>query len=222
MRVTFPHLLLDQAGRFRLSGQSRESQEGLSGAVTTVASLSAHWTAQITFALKGEASHLAFQAFMAGMEGNLGRTLVPAVGRYRPVDRDGHGIARGGIAHLSGAETFEHFGFENAPVPMMVLGAAAALRATQIKVVNSNTTGLRPGQRFSIGEGLYEAQLVWIDGSDCWVQFQPPLRKAAASGAALVLDHPACLMQRSDEGDGGYDERMTRLQSVTLNFREAI
>lgn len=223
MRVLFPHQLINQGAAFRVVGQSRPAQQSVGGAMTVVAALGAHWQAQVTFLIKGEAAHLAYLAFLAGMEGQLGTTLLPCTMRFRPFDRDGDSVTRCNVAVLAGAQTSQHFGFVNAPVATLTLTEAALLRATRIKVALGNTTGLRPGHRFSIGERLYEAQLIWQDGAGATVvQFQPPLRAAAAAGSVVVADAPHCAMRRSDMDDGAYDHAMLRMQSVTHSFVEAI
>lgn len=221
MHVTFPHQLIAQGARFALIGQTRIAQESISGASTVIASLAARWSASVTFVIRDEAGHLAFRAFMAGLEGMLGTTDVPAFARYRPLDQNGRALTRCTVASLAEAQTMEHFGFENAEIEGAQLAADAALRATDLQVTESATTGIRPGHRFSIGDRLHEVQLAWTDGARR-LRVQPPLRAAAASGAPLNLFAPICRMRRADDADPGYDDRMTRQQSITLSFVEAL
>lgn len=223
MHVMFPHQLLRQEARFRVAGQSLTPQTGLSGAVTVRAALGARWEASLSFVMRDEAQHLAFRAFLAGMEGALGTTDIPAHGRFRPRDRDGRGVAGCDVAQLSDAQAFEHFGFENAPVEAATVAVAADLRATQITVAYSNSTGLRPGHRFSIRDRLYEVQLAWEDNSGRDViQIQPPLREAVAIGTAIEVFHPRCVMRMADPAGPAYDDANPRMQSVSLSFVEAI
>lgn len=221
MHVTFPHQLIAQGARFALIGQTRIAQESISGASTVIASLAARWSASVTFVIRDEAGHLAFRAFMAGLEGMLGTTDVPAFARYRPLDQNGRAVTRCTVASLAEAQTMEHFGFENAEIEGAQLAADAALRATDLQVTESATTGIRPGHRFSIGDRLHEVQLAWTDGARR-LRVQPPLRAAALSGAQLNLFAPICRMRRADDADPSYDDRMTRQQSITLSFVEAL
>ena len=222
MHVLFPFQLLKQAARFQIVGQSVGAQQSISGATTAVASMSARWQATASFVLRDEDQHLAFRAFLAGMEGILGTTNVPVLSRHRPLDRDGNAVAMTNVARLQDAQTFQHFGFANAQIVAAVLAEPAALRATLIKVDYLDSTGLRPGHRFSINGRLYEVQLTWVDDAgDNVVQFQPPLRAAAALGAVVDIHHPSCLMRFADAVLPPYDELSPRMQTVSLSFVEA-
>lgn len=221
MRATFPHQLLWQDVTPRFVGASLESQRSISGVETIVPTMSGHWEVDCALAIHDEAGQLAWQAFLAQMEGRIGTTLVPLRTRARPKDRNGRGTPVHGIADLAGAQTWEHFAFESAPVATMALAAAAPLRATTIKVAGGNTTGLRPGQFFSLGERLYRVQHHWQDADGTSnLMIQPPLRQALAT-AALVLDRPVCLMRFATEEDGKFDHLQDRMPHVTCRFVEA-
>lgn len=223
MHVMFPHQIMRQAARFRVAGQSIASQVGISGAVTVKAAMGARWEASLSFVLRDEAQHLALRAFLAGMEGELGTTDVPAHSRFRPYDGAGHRVAACDVAGLADGQTWEHFGFPNAPLESATLAEAADLRATRIKVDYSNSTGLRPGQRFAIGNRLHEVQLAWVDAAgDNVLQIQPPLRAAVAAGTLVELHQPRCLMRLADASGPAYDDLNPRMQAVTLQFVEAI
>lgn len=222
MRATFPHQLLRQQVIPRRVGTSHEPQQSISGAETITPTFGGRWEATCSFVIHGEAAQLAWQAFLAQMEGRVGTTLVPMRTRYRPRDRDGHHVYGCGPAGLADAQTWEHFGFDSAPVATMTLAASAALRATVIKVTAANTTGLRPGQFFSIGERLYQVQHHWQDADDSAnLMIWPPLRAAAPAGSVLILDRPICLMRMTGESEGEFDHLLDRLPRVTVNFTEA-
>lgn len=223
MHVMFPHQLMRKAARFRVAGQSIATQIGISGAVTVKAAMGARWEASLSFVLRDEAQHLALRAFLAGMEGELGTTDVPAHDRFRPYDGDGHRVVGCDVAQIDEGQTWEHFGFENSPLASAALAEAADLRATRIKVDYSNSTGLRPGQRFAIGNRLHEVQLAWVDAAgDNVLQIQPPLRAAVAAGTLVELHQPRCLMRLADASGPAYDDLNPRMQAVTLQFVEAI
>ena len=223
MRATFPFHLLWQDVTPRFVGASLEPQRAISGARTVIPAMSGHWEADCSFVIHGEAAQLAWQAFLAQMEGMIGTTLVPIRTRFRPRDRDGRGTPACTVAGLADAQTWEHFGFVNDPVVTMTLAEATPLRATRIKVQGGNTTGLRPGQYFSIGERLYRVQHHWQDADGASnLMIQPPLRSAAPAGAALILDAPVCLMQMVSEDEGSLDQLLARMPRVPCRFVEAV
>jgi len=222
MRVDFPYLLMDQSAKFRPAGRSKDSPQSVNGATTTVPSLAEHWTCSVTLLIKSRGARQQYEAFEACMEGRVGTTLVPVHAQNRAGDQDGHAVSRCTVAGLADAQTWEHFGFVSAPVATATVLEAAAVRATRLRLAFVNSTGLRPGQKFSIGERLYQAQLVWHDGVSEIVQFHPPLRVAVAAGAEVVLDNPVCVMQLASEEDGEYDQLAPGMQSITLNFVEVV
>ena len=223
MRATFPFRLLNQDLTPRFVGASLEPQRSISGAETVIPSLGGRWEVTASFVVRGEAAQLQWQAFLAQMEGRIGTTLVPIRTRFRPKDRNGKPAPACQTAGLGDAQTWEHFGFTNEPVATTKLATAAPLRATTLKVAGGNTTGLRPGQFFSIGERLYRVQHHWQDeGGTSNLMIQPPLRAAAASGAALILDAPVCLMRMVSEDEGQFDHLLNRMPRVTCSFVEVV
>lgn len=221
MRATFPHQLLRQDVNLRQVGMSLDPQRSINGTETIVPTFGGRWGATCSFVIHGEAAQLAWQAFKVQMEGMNGTTLVPIRTRFRPRDRDGHHVYGCGPADLADAQTWEHFGFDSAPVATMTLAAPAALRDTVIKVTANNTTGLRPGQFFSLGERLYAVQHHWVDSAGVTnLMIWPPLRQSF-NQAALILDRPVCLMRMASETEGDFDMLLDRLPRVTVNFVEA-
>lgn len=222
MQATFPHLALWQEVQIHLAGQSLETSESISGVETVVPTMRARWVAQANFALHREAAVLQWQAFLAQMQGRLGTTLVPVHSRFRPMDRDGLPLPFCDTARLADAQTWEHFGFENEDVPHITLAAAAPLRATEIGLTLPNSTGLRPGQFFSLGDRLHRVQHHWQDGTSHRVMIEPPLRAAVAAGARLEIERPVCRMRMTTETEGLFDQVMDVLPRVTLSFAEAL
>lgn len=222
MQATFPHLALWQDVTFHLSGQSLDPQESISGADTVVPTLRGKWRATASFVLRGEAATLQWQAFLAQMQGRIGTTLVPARSRYRPKDRDGLPLPFCDTADIKDAQTFEHFGFKTTPVTRITLASAAVLRATELSLTLVNSTGLRPGQFFSIGDRLHRVQHHWQTGNGHRVMIEPPLRAAAPAGTALEITRPVCRMRMTTETEGLFDQSLNRMPGVTVNFAEAL
>lgn len=205
----------------RMIGEVQQRQQSISGAATIVRGMGAHWEVTGSFVIHGEAQELAWQEFIAQMEGGAGTTLVPIWSRYRPRDNRGRQTSWERTAGFADAQTWEHFGFENAPVVVMQLAAPALLRSTTIKVSKVNSTGIRPGQYFSMGERLYRVQNHWQDADGTSnLMIQPPLRQAFTA-AALILDRPVCLMQLAEPA-GDLEYTPEGVGRVTCRFVEAV
>lgn len=230
MQVSFPVGLKWVADRLQLVGQSQDAQQGVSGAFTVRPSLTGHWRASATFLLTNEATVLAWQGFVAQMEGQIGTTLFPIWQRYPARTSDGALPSRRAVAVIgddlqderAGSVTFEGFGLATDPVVLGSLSDAAALRAAQIRVIYGDCAGLRPGQVFSIGDRLYRVQLSWADGAETVLQIAPPLRAAAAAGAVLIMDAPVCRMRFASEDEGVVDFDRVPVEQVTVQMIEAL
>ena len=223
MHVMFPWQLLTRAAKFRIVGQSQEARQSVSGAMTVRPALGARWEASLSFIAHDEDQYLAARAFLAGMEGMIGTTDVPARAWFRPLDRDGQQLGEAGLASLEDTDLFQLFGLANDPISAAELTADADLRATQIKVAYTNSTGLRPGHRFGIAGRLYEVQLTWVDGAgDTVVQFQPPLRASAADGDAVEIHRPSCVMRLASVDETDAEDTPVPARFFNLSFVEAI
>lgn len=231
MHVNFPWNVPRRTSGFYLVGMSSEPRQSVGGAFSVQPRLGAHWTAALTVLAANEPSTLALEAFVVGMEGMLGTTDVPVYQRFGALDAQFRAAPEGAIAPLGdcglgaghGSLTSEHWGFEAQPAVFAVLAEAAALRATEVVIARSGVAALRPGQSFGIGGRLHRAQLVWSvsDGVDR-VRFQPPLRAAAPSAAAVTLNGITCPMRFSSAEEGAQVFDPGPARAVTLNFVEAI
>lgn len=230
MRALFPFMLPFVESAPQLVGLTAAVQQGIGGGFTVIPSMGAYWRASVTFWVTNEPSVLAMQAFVAQMEGQLGTCVVPLGQRFGARDRDGRLLPSrfvaglGGVSPYLGAgpESFEHFGFANAPVVLAVLREAADLRATRIAVDYLNSTGLRPGQYFSIADRLYLVKLAWQTDAGAMVEFNPPLRAAAEMGAVVTLDTTRCLMRFASEDEGVLSYSAQPSERVSVSFVEAI
>lgn len=221
MQVLWPFLVKHRDPRPWLAGQSLEPVRSISGAFTILPVASAHWMMDLAVLIEDEAALLQFQAFLVGMEGRNGTTLAPVYSWTRARDRDGRTVAQNLTGHLDGGGTSEHWGFEAGAAVTCTVAEDAALRSTRLRFTLGNTSDLRPGHFFSIGDHLYQAQAVWFEEGARVVQFQPPLRKAAVTGDVMVLDRVQCRMRLRDERVN-LDFRKPFVQTVQLNFIEAL
>jgi hypothetical protein len=221
--ATFPHQALFQSVRFELVGRSASGGVGLSGATTRVASNSAHWKAEATFLIQGEEGFLAWQGFVAQMQGTLGETLVPAWSRYLPRDGQGRGLSRKEAVSVPTLGFGDNTGFAQTDTVHARLDGAAALRDSAFRVSYDNTIGLRPGHRIGLGERCHDVLSV-VDRGDgtADIRVQPLLRQAYANNAPVILDRPVCRMRFETENDGVVSFDTSPVQSVTVNFREVI
>ncbi|AWX94004.1 hypothetical protein DPM13_16425 [Paracoccus mutanolyticus] len=88
------------------------------------------------------------------------------------------------------------------------VAAAAPLRATQIDLTLVDSTGLRPGQYFSVGERLHRVQQAWRVGAVNRIMFEPPLRAAVSAGARIEIERPVCKMRMVTETEGIFDHSL--------------
>lgn len=221
MQATWPYMLdWTMQSMPKLIGQSQPPQQSISGTMTRIPRLGGRWEVKASFLIHGEARELAYSAFLAQMQGDLGTTLVPVWSRYRPKDRDGLHLPFHDTAGIKDAQTFEHFGFENTDIPRITLATPAALRATEIDLTLNDSTGLRPGQYFSLGDRLHRVQQHWQPGNGHRVMIEPPLRTAAASGTRLEIARPVCRMFIANEQTQEYN--INGAFTADLTFEEAL
>lgn len=205
MQATFPYLAGWRNSSFRLEGQSLDIPRSITGAETVRATMRGRWVMSGEVVVHGEAAYLQWQAFLSQMQGRLGTTLVPVATRFRPKDGEGRMLPFDATAGIAGAQTWEHFGFENSQVNRITTAASAALRATELSLNINDTTGIRPGQFFSIGQRLHRVQHHWEPSSGAHrVMIEPPLREAITSGRQLELARPVCRMRFASDMDGTF------------------
>lgn len=224
MQATFPYLPGWRNSNFRIEGQSLDIPLSISGVETVSPTMRGRWVMSGEVIIHGEAAYLQWQAFLAQMQGRIGTTLVPVATRFPPKDRNGLPLPFCDTGGIAGAQTFEHFGFQNTPVNRIVLASAAALRATELDLTLNDSTGLRPGQFFSIGPRLHRVQLHWRTNRDTHrVMIEPPLRAEAPAGERLEIERPICRMRFSSETDGSFAQDYAEFApKIPLQMVEAL
>lgn len=224
MQATFPYLAGWRSVRFWPEGMSLEPQQSITGVDTMVPTMRGRWMAQGTVVIHGEAAVLQWQAFLAEMEGRVGTTLVPCFSWFRPKDRNGRMLPFNDTAGFHRTQTFSHFGLTSVAAPRVTVAAAAPLRATELRIALADTTGLRPGQYFSIGERLHQVRSHWEpEVGQHHIRFRPPLREAVAAGTAVEIARPVCKMRFTSEEEGGFAQDYADIApKITVNFTEAL
>lgn len=225
---TFPFNLRFVTSGFQIVGASSTPQQSVGGAFSVQPRLGAHWVGSATFYTTNEATTLALQAFVAGMEGMLGTTSVPVFQRYAPrdligrrADPAGAALGDGLLYEGAGSDALEHWGFGGQAAISGILAADADLRASEIVIARTNYSNFRPGHDFTIAGRMYRAINIWPDGANDRVRITPPLRAAAAAGDAVVMDKPVCLMRFASENEGQLAYQPSPAGNVTMNFVEA-
>lgn len=223
MFATFPHQALFQSVKFWPVGRSASGGVGLSGALTRSASSSGHMRAEATFLIKGEEGYLAWQGFVAQMNGVLGETLVPAWSRFMPKDINGRTLSRTEAVSVPKLGFADNTGLGQTDVVHASLASGASLRDGIISVNYDNTTGLRPGHRIGIGERCHDIMSVSAEENGTHtVRVYPLLREAYPNNQRIILDRPVCRMRFETEDQGYLPFTIAPVQSVTVSFREAV
>lgn len=208
---------------FRLVGASASAGQGLSGAMVSVASNSAHWVAEATYLVAGE-GFLTWQGFLANMQGVLGETLVPVWSRVLPLDGRFRPMVRRDPVYLGGVPFANGSGLGVTPVARASLAADASVRDTVLTVNYLDTSGLRPGHRIGIGERLHE--VMWVTNltdTTAKIRINPPLRAAHIEDELVILDGPVCRMKFASPDQGAIpNSGRSAAERVTVRFVEAI
>lgn len=220
MTIRWPvHLLPPMNdGAFNLVSRSLTGPASISGLSQAVASDAGLWKA--TFAevrVRGRDPVLAFRAIGALLEGRQSAILVPLCRGYQPtadaslfdaVPHDDESLFSDGSGYVGGGT-------------LVTLAADAAVRATQVGIVQHYGEQIQPGQHFSIGDRLYRVRSVTTTGEGAaTITFRPTLRGAASAGTELNFDDPICRMKLLDDAQMDLDLQMRRVGRPTVSFIE--
>lgn len=221
MDVTFPYNVRFQSVEFHLVGRSATGGTGLSGAMTRVASNSAHWRATATFVIYGHEPYIAWRGFVSAMQGTLGETNVPAWSRIIPFDQNGGAMSRTDAVSVGATSIADNAGLGQTAITHATLKDAASLRDTVIQVEYADTTGIRPGHCIGIGDRFHEVVYSYGDTEgETTLQISPPLREDYAADTRVILDRPQCKMRFADEQQGVLPYNTRPMQTVTVEFVE--
>ena len=209
MRTNFPSLASVLDAKVYMIGQTLETQESITGVDTITPTMRGRWKADFVFSFRGDDADVEWQGFLAQMDGRTGTVRVPVSGYRRPRDRLGRPLP------------FCPDVAAPSPPSRVVVAATAPLRSTSLQLDVLDTTGLRPGHFFSIGDRLYRVRTSIESSSRAEVTFTPPLRAAALAGTHVEIDRPTCLMRFATDEEGSNGSRGTAPFQATVSFVEA-
>ncbi|MDZ7906340.1 MAG: hypothetical protein U5N55_11620 [Cypionkella sp.] len=207
----------------RLVGLGASAGRALDGSTITVASNSAHWAAEVTYAISGEGA-LTWQGFLANMQGAIGETLVPAWSRAVPLDGQFRPVVRFDPVYIGQYTPLaDNTGVGFSPYTHAVLTSAAALRDTILNVTYVDAAPLRPGHRIGIQDRLHD--VLWVTNltsTTARIRVNPPMRQAYDAGERVILDTPVCRMKFASPNEGIIPYRNVNYERVTVRFMEAL
>ncbi|CAN7516387.1 hypothetical protein [Brucella pseudogrignonensis] len=162
----------------------------------------------------------AWRAIRAHTEGRLRPVLICLCeGRRRPLP-PGVGPSNPALPHSDEAFFADDSGYVTRLVGIRT-SSSAALRATTLILSKQTSVDLEPGQRFSIGERLYEIRkIVSQSNSSATVNIWPPLREAVPSGSDVEFDRPVLRVRLETDAEMDLMLELNRFGSPTVNFVE--
>ncbi|PRA54070.1 hypothetical protein CQ062_13460 [Ochrobactrum sp. MYb68] len=162
----------------------------------------------------------AWRAIRAHTEGRLRPILICLCeGRRRPLP-PGVGPSNPALPHSDEAFFADDSGYITGLIGIKT-SASAALRATTLVLSKQSSADLEPGQRFSIGERLYEIRkVVSQSNSSATVNIWPPLREAIHSGSDVEFDRPVLRVRLETDAEMDLMLELNRFGSPTVNFVE--
>lgn len=186
--------------RWLLVAPAQVFRSPLDGTLQTGATQGPRWEAVLQFRPMGEADAADIQAFKAKMRGQANRALIPYVARTVP---------RGTIT-TSG----------------VTVNGALSAGASQLTLAGcGNTKTLLNGDFFSVGgefkvvvDGPYTSDAA---GAMANVKFEPPLRAAVSTGAAVTLSSPTCKMVQKSAESGWSTDAAKITDNDAIAFEEA-
>lgn len=157
------------------------------------------WTAREECSLRSDAVQLDWNGFIDGCDGGSTPVIVPLKKRITTPE---------GVSAIA-------------------LSANAVARATVLSVLVTGVGALKRGHVFTIdhpgwGPRFYRIRSATAQAGGVWsISVRPPLREAAASGTALDIENPRCVMVLANPEAATVDEDgETVIQNKTVEWRE--
>lgn len=209
MPILFPTGLWPVSHSLSLLNTSRSGGASLTGSEQVTVSGAGSWrmTAQFAFPASRSNAIREWEAFIAALNGRAGTFLCPAFTYIRPRDPNGKIVSPVSGDCPDSSVSFHDGGTMGiGRFVYATLAANVAVGATRITIPAATPSWQvpRPGMVFGIGNRTYRATLVYRDASaDPWtIDFVPPVRVAASSGATVITDRPVIEMRLASDESG--------------------
>ena len=224
MATPLPPELFPRDVSFHIENVSRSGGVATNGQEQVVGSAAGRWRARLTGCpVTTDEQILAFRAWLFGMQGRSGTTVVPVFGEKLranwPVDPYGRRLSPAAVrrSRLDGTQ----FADPSLPDQSRIVEhvtANVARRATTLPISVTQGSAVRAGQYLSIGVNLYAITAVL---SSSLVTIRPGLRMPVPAGTAINFEAPACEMRLASDDVGQLDLQLARWGFVDLDFVEA-
>lgn len=224
--LTFPSLLLPNAGGYVANPKTISGGQSIGGLEQVVTSLNDRWAASYRFPANRNDRILALRAFILGMRGRSGTVALPAFDKSRAPWPLVNGVAQ--TPKIRRRPTLDGTPYADPPSlvdQLIIARTAAAAAAMDIQLTIAMTLGSapQPGHLFSLGTRLYA--VTSVAGAGPFVcGIWPSLRFDAAASTVVNFTSPVCEMRFSSDGEGADAMKaldQLRFGAVTLNFDEA-
>lgn len=226
MAIVWPHLLQPRNTSVDPVYRSLSGPTAVSGFSQVVASDAGLWKATFdtipVYDMNGRSLTKLWRAIGGLAEGRLNSLLIPIceAGR-RPVPAgsvdDDINVS---VPHSDGTYFSDGSGYVT-QYTEVVTTAGAAVRATTLVLAKPAVTELEPGQRFSIGERLYQIKSVTEqDDTSATVKIWPPLREFVGVGAQLEFDRPVLRVRLATDSEMDLPLEYGRWSFPSVNFLE--
>lgn len=193
----------------------------LNGFTQVIASDAGIWKAVFAqIFIRNPSQIKAWRAIRAHAEGRLNPILISLCeGAIRPLQEPGQRPFPP-VPHSDDAFFEDETGYRNGMISVR-LSHGAALRSTVLMLNKIACGSLEPGQRFSLGERLYEIRKVFSqNASQAEVAVWPPLREAVGAGTDANFDRPVLRVRLATDGEMDLMLDLNRFASPTVNFLE--
>lgn len=193
----------------------------INGFTQVVSSDAGIWKATFeAIAIRNFSEVKVWRAIRAHSEGRLNPILISLCeGSIRPLaDPSQKSIPP--VPHSDAAFFDDNSGYLSPNINIKI-AQNAGLRATALTLNKIRSGALEPGQRFSVGERLYEIRkVVSQSSSQAEIAIWPPLREAVAAGADANFDRPVLRVRLATDGEMDLMLELNKFASPTVNFLE--
>lgn len=180
--------------------------------------LNGRWRVEMQLMARGMQAQLALSSFNTAMSGNA-TCIIPICTQWRPNDRNGRMLARGGVAP---EYTFDHVGFANDPFDGFTLRSPAVRRHSFIDINKPALSHLWAGHLISLGDRLHHVVNVSaIDESETAVRVSvmPSIRENHDAGTVVIVDQLRLKVQMESGEPSGFG--VAPMKFAAMSFIEA-